>query len=70
MTGHEAKLRTLEEAKKQDVKEEEILNPRDLVLRRNHTLRNKADGYHAGLALKWMGPYMVDQQLEEMVCIP
>ena len=45
----EAKLCTLEEVKKQDVEDEKIFNPGNLVLRRNHTLSNTADQYYACL---------------------
>ena len=54
----------LNEAKKQNVEEEEeeeILNQGDLVLLQNHTHSNKTDGYNAGLAQKWVGPFEADQ---------
>ena len=41
---NESKLWTLKEAKKQGIEEEKIVNPGELVLQRNHTLSNKADG--------------------------
>lgn len=57
--------RTLRQAEAINVKEEKELQPGQLVMRRNHVLSNKAKGFHAGLAPKWLGPYTVARKLGE-----
>lgn len=59
----EATERTQRQAEGADVDAAEDLVPGQLVMRRNHPQSSKIDGYHAGLAPKWVGPFEVEQQL-------
>ena len=59
----EAANRTLKQAEQEDVEEEKEFHPAQLVLRKNHTLSNKLEGYHAGLAPKWLRPFEVEKRL-------
>lgn len=64
-----ARERMLKQAGALDIQEENAFKPGELVLRRNHALSNKAEGYHAGLAQKWVGPFEVDQRLGQGVYV-
>ena len=55
--------RTRKEAEAGDSADDMQLEPGQLVLRRNHALSNKLQGFHSGLAPKWLGPFEVERKL-------
>lgn len=58
-----AKKRISDQAKAQDIVEDQVFQPGHKVLRRNHPVSSKVQGFHAGLAPKWVGPFEVDKRL-------